>query len=85
MWTQIYNKVEYKQKSRIQSFLKHKKNCGKKEGPVRVPLFITAETIAIYWKLNLELDALAFDAEKAFDTVNHDTMLTVISCTKMES
>ena len=36
--------------------------------------FITAETIALYRKLNMELEVLTLDAEKAFDTVNHDIM-----------
>ena len=38
--------------------------------------FITAETIARYRELNMEmeLEVLTLDAEKAFDTVNHDIM-----------
>ena len=38
--------------------------------------FITAETIALYRKLNMELEVLTLDAEKAFDTVNHDIMFS---------
>jgi retron-type reverse transcriptase len=36
--------------------------------------FITAERIALFRKLNMELEVLTLDAEKAFDTVNHDIM-----------
>ena len=34
--------------------------------------FIASETILIYKKFNRDLELLTVDAEKAFDTVNHD-------------
>jgi hypothetical protein len=37
--------------------------------------FIASETILIYKKFNRDLELLTVDAEKAFDTVNHDIML----------
>ena len=37
--------------------------------------FIASETILIYKKINRDLELLTVDAEKAFDTVNHDIML----------
>ena len=37
--------------------------------------FIASETILIYKKFNQDLELLTVDAEKAFDTVNHDIML----------
>jgi hypothetical protein len=37
--------------------------------------FIASETILIYKKFNRDLELLTVDAEKAFDTFNHDIML----------
>ena len=37
--------------------------------------FIASETILIYKKFNRDLELLTVDAEKEFDTVNHDIML----------
>jgi hypothetical protein len=41
--------------------------------------FIASETILIYKKFNQDLELLTVDAEKAFDTVNHDIMLNKIT------
>jgi hypothetical protein len=37
--------------------------------------FLVKKTILIYKKFNRDLELLTVDAEKAFDTVNHDILL----------
>ena len=65
-------------KDRLEEQLKKTQNPLQRgfteKAPSKFTAFITAETIALYRKLNMELEVLTLDAEKAFDTVNHDIM-----------
>jgi hypothetical protein len=53
-----------------------KKNCATKKKYFSIHNSRSNEAIALYRKLNMELELLTLDPEKAFDTVNHDIMFS---------